>query len=100
MTRTPPLVGLAAIHDGSFIVLSLSQLTALQAAVRSIKQEGPPFGGAVRNAMSLILQRLSHIMLAITCSENVPALPCIDSHLRRDRDNNTTPVIYVMHGSI
>ena len=37
-----------------------------------------PVGGAVRNATSLIPQRLSYIMLAITCSENVPALPCID----------------------
>ena len=61
------------------------------------EHEGPPIGGAVRNATSLIQQRLSYIMLAITCSENVRALPCIDSHGRIDRDNNTTPAIYVMH---
>ena len=62
-----------------------------------MKQEGPPIGEAVRNATSLIPQELSYIIHAITCSENVHALPCIDSHGRVDRDNNTTPVIYVMH---
>ena len=29
------------------------------------KQEGPPIGGAVRNATSLIPQRLSYMMLAV-----------------------------------
>ena len=63
----------------------------------SHRQESPPIGGAVRNATSLIPQRLSYIILAITCSENVYAWPCIDSHGRVDRDNNTTPAIYAMH---
>ena len=63
-------------------------------------QESPPIGGAVRNATSLIPQRLSSIILAITCSENVHPWPCIDSRERVDRDNNTTPVIYVIHRSI
>ena len=60
------------------------------------KQEGPPIGGSVRNATSLIPQRLSYIVFAITCSENVHALQCIESHGRLDRDNNTIPAIYVM----
>ena len=63
------------------------------------KQEGPPIGGAGRNALSLIPQRLLHIILAITCSENVHALPCIDSHGRVDCHNNMTTVGYVMHRS-
>ena len=50
---------------------------------------------AARNATSLIPQRLSYKMLAITFCENVRALP--DSHGRIDRDDNTTPAIYVMH---
>ena len=61
------------------------------------EQEGPPIGGAERNATSLIPQRLSYTMVAINFCENVRALPCIDSHERIDRDNNTTPTIYVMH---
>ena len=65
-----------------------------------IEQYGPPIGGAVRNATSLIPQWLSYIMLAITFSENVRALPCINSHGRIDRNNNTTSAIYVMHRSI
>ena len=64
------------------------------------QQESQPICVAVRNATSLIPQRLSSIILAITCSENVHASPCIDSHGRIDRDNNTTPTIYVMHRSI
>ena len=44
----------------------------------------------MRNAASLIPQ------LAITCSENVHALPCIDLRGRIDRDNNTTPAIYAL----
>ena len=52
------------------------------------QQEGLPLGGAVGNATSLIPQRLSYIMLAITCSENVRALPCIGSHGRLDRENS------------
>ena len=62
---------------------------------QNLQQESPPIGGAVRNATSLIPQRLSYIMLAITCSENVRALPCIESHWRIDRDNNTTPANHV-----
>ena len=38
------------------------------------QQEGPPIGGAVRNATSLIPRRLSYTMLAITFCENVRAL--------------------------
>ena len=66
------------------------------------KQENSPIGGAVRNATSLIPQRLSSssIIPAITCSENIHAWPCIDSHGRVDRDNSTTPAIYVMQRSI
>ena len=37
------------------------------------REESPPIGGAARNATSLIPQRLSSIMIAITCSENVHA---------------------------
>ena len=51
------------------------------------------FGGAVRNATSLVPQRMSSIILAITCSENFNAWPCVDSHERVDRDNNTTPAM-------
>ena len=42
------------------------------------QQEGPPIGGALQNATSLIPQRLSYTMLATTFCENVRALP--DSH--------------------
>ena len=58
------------------------------------KQEDPPIGGdtAKRDVTHLTL---SYMMLAITCSESVPALPCINSHWRIDRDNNTTPTITV-----
>ena len=59
-------------------------------------QGGPPTGGAVRNAASLIPQRLSYIRR----SENLHALPGIDSHGRVDCDNNTTPAIYVMQISV
>ena len=64
------------------------------------EQEGPPIDGAVRNAISLIPQRLSHIILDIARSENVPALPYIGLHGRGDRNNNTTPAIHAMHRSI
>ena len=37
------------------------------------RQGGPPIGGAVRNATSLVQSRLSSIILAIVCSENVYA---------------------------
>ena len=40
---------------------------------RDIEQESPPIVGVVRNATSLIAQRLSSIILAFTCSENVHA---------------------------
>ena len=56
--------------------------------------------GELRNATSLIPQRLSYILLAITRSVNVRALPCIVSHWRIDRAYNTTPAVYVMHRSI
>ena len=56
---------------------------------RDKKQENPPIGGAVRNATSLISQRLSYI--AITCSENVQEQFC--SCITVDRDNNTTTAI-------
>ena len=46
-------------------------------ANRFFGQEGPPIGGAVRNATSLITPRLSHTMLAITCSENIRASTCM-----------------------
>ena len=59
------------------------------------KQEGPPIGGAVRNATSFIPQRLSSIILSIACSENVHPWPCMDSRGRDDRNNNTSPAIYV-----
>ena len=67
---------------------------------RIVKQKCPPIAGAVRNATSLIPQRLPYIMLAITFCENVCALPCIDSHGRIDCDNNMTRAIYVMQRSI
>ena len=54
------------------------------------EEKAHQFGGAVRNATPLIPQRLSSIILTITCSENVHARPCIESHGRVDRDNNTT----------
>ena len=41
---------------------------------RNRQQEGPPIGGAVRSATSLIPQRLSYTILDITCSKNVHAL--------------------------
>ena len=63
------------------------------------KQEGPPIGGAVRNATSLIPQPLAYIIFAIACLENVHALPCIDSRGQLYRDNNMTPAIYVMHSN-
>ena len=47
-----------------------------------LKQESPLFGGAVRNATSVIPQRLSPIIFAITCAENVYARPCFYSHVR------------------
>ena len=43
---------------------------------------------------------IPQLSFAITCSENVRALPCIDLHWRIDSDNNTTPAVYVMHRSI
>ena len=61
---------------------------------KPLKQESPPIAGAVRNATALIPQRLSSIIRAITCSENVHAC-----YVRVDRDNNTPP-FYVMHRSI
>ena len=44
-----------------------------------IKQESPaPFGGAVRNATTLIPKRLSCIILAITCYQAVSEIFQID----------------------
>ena len=46
------------------------------------RQEGPPIGEAVRNATSLIPQRLSYIYYLIgpiTCSENAQALVEVDN---------------------
>ena len=43
---------------------------------------------------------IASIILAIACSENVRARPCIDLHGQVDRNNNTTPDIYVMHRSL
>ena len=60
------------------------------------KQESPPIGGAVRNATALIPEWLLHIMLAITCCENVHVRPCIYSHVRLELGNNTKIAIYVM----
>ena len=64
---------------------------ALQCFGSTLAQESPPIGGAVWNATSLIPQRLSSTIVAITCSKNVHVEPCIDSHGRVDHDNNTTP---------
>ena len=64
-----------------------------------MQQQGPPIGGTVRNAASLIPQRLSYTILANTCSEHVHAWLCIDSHGRVGIDHNTTPAVYVMHRS-
>ena len=73
-----------------------SQLTFCIISMYNInKQESPPIGGAVRNAKSLIPQRLSATILAIASSENVRVWPCIDKHGRVHRDNNTTQAIYV-----
>ena len=43
---------------------------------RTAKQESPKFGGAVRNATTLIAEQPSYILLAITCCENSYARPC------------------------
>ena len=58
-------------------------------------QESPPIGGAVRNATTLILERLLSKVLVNTCSEYVYARPCIYSHLQLERDNNTQMAIRV-----
>ena len=62
----------------------------------SRKQEIPPIGRAVQNATTLIPERLSSVVLAVTCSENVYARPCIYSLMRLERDDNTTIAIYVI----
>ena len=63
--------------------------------MQQIKQESPPIGGEMRNAMTLISERLLYIMLAITCSENVYARLCSYSYLRLECDNNKKMAIYV-----
>ena len=60
---------------------------------KHFKQEGPPIGGAVQNAMSLIPQRLLHI--AYICYHFFRKRSCITL----DRDNNMTPAIYVIYRS-
>ena len=60
------------------------------------KQESPTIGGAVRNAMSFIPERLYCIMLSITCSENVYARLCIYLYVRYEHDNNMQIAICVM----
>ena len=49
------------------------------------KQESPPVGEAVRNATTLIPERQSYIMFAITCSENVYTRTCIYLYARLER---------------
>ena len=50
----------------------------------------------VRNATTFISERLTYIMLAISCSENVCARPCTYSYVRLERDSNTKIATYVM----
>ena len=40
---------------------------------------------------------MSYVVLAIACSENIYARPCISSYVRLGHDNNTQIAIYVMH---
>ena len=63
-------------------------------SLRDIKQEGQAIGGAVRNPTSLIPQRLSYIIN--TCYHLFRKGSCITV----DRNNKTTPAIFVMHRSI
>ena len=49
----------------------------------------------MRNATSLIPERLSHIIIAFTFSENVYVRPCIYSFVQLERDNNAKVPIYV-----
>ena len=56
-------------------LVAIHKQTKRAAHARQPKQEGPPIGGAVRNATSLIPHRLSYIMIAITFCKNVRALP-------------------------
>ena len=73
----PSLTGVGLSCFGPFcdlICVSIRPLApaALRTPVHPVRiQEGPPIGGAMRNATSFTQQRLSSIELAITGSENV-----------------------------
>ena len=57
-------------------IMSLPFTFLLWKVGRKRQRESPLIGVAVRNATTIISERPSYIMLAITCSENVCARPC------------------------